>query len=84
MPTKHDCKTVESEVTPEMIEAELSDAPEPTSEMINAGVRALYAYDNDPMFASPEERVDRIFRAMMAARSTATGKISDLPSRIER
>ena len=36
-----------------------------TPEMVDAGVRALYAYDNDPMWCSDEERVERIYRAMM-------------------
>ena len=39
-----------------------------TLEMIEAGVGALYEYDNDPMFCSDDERVLRIFLAMTRAK----------------
>jgi hypothetical protein len=48
-----------------------------TPEMVEAGIRALYAYDNDPMFCSAEECVERIYRAMMEVRSTAMENTSD-------
>jgi hypothetical protein len=40
-----------------------------TPAMIDAGVTALGAYENDEMWCSVEDRVAAIFRAMVAARS---------------
>ena len=42
-----------------------------TPAMVDAGVMALFAYDNDEMFTPPEERVIAIFRAMISAKSRA-------------
>jgi hypothetical protein len=42
-----------------------------TAEMIDAGVMAMFSFDNDEMFRSPEERVTAIFIAMICAKSAA-------------
>jgi hypothetical protein len=53
-------------------DSESADRPatetEITPEMIQAGCLALYARENDEAWASPEERVSAIYRAMVAVR----------------
>jgi hypothetical protein len=54
------------------------DDIEVTPEMIEAGISALYDRDNDPAWCSDEERIERIFRAMIAAKSAASDNPRDL------
>jgi hypothetical protein len=57
---------------PPMQAGGLSPAPEIeiTPEMETAGVQALSAHENDPAWATPEERVAAVFRAMIRAKQT--------------
>ena len=50
------------------------DEIEITPEMVDAGVFALFADENDSMWTSPEERVLRIFEAMFHAKSGEVGE----------
>jgi hypothetical protein len=43
-----------------------------TPEMASAGVLALYDPRNDEAFNSPEERVTKVFLAMVRAKAAAT------------
>jgi hypothetical protein len=58
---------------PPMQAGALGAAPEIeiTPEMETAGVLALNAHENDPTWATPEERVAAVFRAMIKARQQA-------------
>ena len=60
-----------SPVPSDATEIDEAGAPEivVTEAMADAGVLALYAYENAEAFCTPEERVRRVFAAMLIARS---------------
>jgi hypothetical protein len=52
-----------------------------TAEMIDAGVTTMYAYENDELWTTPEERVCAIFRSMLKAKPPEEESVSSESAR---